>query len=61
MSKSDHARCKKLRMIDRCVVCNPGYGDRNQSNWIWQHQKRTGASLREAEHAYVRAHGLKNS
>lgn len=48
-----HAACKKVRLVDRCVECNPGYNDPNQAFWIYREQKRTKADLREVEQSYI--------
>lgn len=53
---SNHSECEKVRLVDRCVRCNPGYSDPNQARWIYEEQRRTGASLREVEQSYVRKH-----
>lgn len=51
-----HPECEKVRLVDRCVQCNPGYGDPGQANEIYQECKRTGAPLREVEQAYLDRH-----
>lgn len=45
--------CERLRLIDRCVRCNPGYSDNRQDWWIYSEQKRTGATLEQAERKYL--------
>lgn len=51
-----HSSCARLRLVDRCVSCNPGYSDNNQAYWIYEYCKREGCDLRTAERAYIAAH-----
>lgn len=49
---SNHPNCDAVRLVDRCVQCNPGYGDQNQTYSIYKAVKG-GKSLAEAERADV--------
>jgi len=53
---SKHEACESVRLSDRCVECNPGYGDPDQTYWIYREAKRNGGDLRAAEQSYVRKH-----
>lgn len=48
-----HPQCAKVRMADRCVRCNPGYDDPDQSDWLYEQTVKNGLSREEAELAYV--------
>lgn len=47
------AGCERLRLVDRCVRCNPGYSDNRQNFWIYSEQKRNGGTREQAEQKYL--------
>ncbi|WP_165777737.1 hypothetical protein [Amycolatopsis antarctica] len=42
-----HSACAAVRLVDRCVQCNPGYSDPSQAYRIWQDAKRYGLAAAE--------------
>jgi hypothetical protein len=50
---SCNAGCDKVRLVDRCVRCNPGYSDKDQKDMILLATK-WGVSLKEAERDYIK-------
>lgn len=51
--KTRHPDCEQVRLVDRCVHCNPGYLDSNQSREIYLKSKRYGWDLARAEQEWL--------